>query len=332
MDRCCHVASPAGHRSAAVAAESNAEDREDRLPGRRSVCPERMRKPLRPARAMSWRRTIQLGRLAGCRSSIATSSPSGCSSRSPPPARRPRAPPIARSRSRARGCMCGATPRRAHLPRCCCSMATASWSPTTTAPPRGSRRPGVALAVTDYRGYGQSTGASTLRALISDARLVADAIRPRLVMRRSLGGVAAHELYAPPTAGLAGVVLESGLFDLGALVEAHATTSVDGAGPYTPPRAVSRDWAPMAPDQCDTGSPSRCVEDRRRHQRVVERARLDVEPGARAERDAGDVAGLAVDVAAHRAVDVLECGVHRGATPQPRRVGLGPASSPAWAR
>jgi alpha-beta hydrolase superfamily lysophospholipase len=77
---------------------------------------------------------------------------------------------------------------------------------------------GVALAVMDYRGYGQSTGAPTLRTLISDARQVADAVRPRLVMGRSLGGVAAHELYARPTEGLAGVILESALFDLGNLV------------------------------------------------------------------------------------------------------------------
>lgn len=79
-------------------------------------------------------------------------------------------------------------------------------------------RAGVALAVMDYRGYGQSTGTSTLRTVVSDARHVADAVQPHLVMGRSLGGVAAHELYARPTAGLAGVVLESALFDLAALV------------------------------------------------------------------------------------------------------------------
>lgn len=77
---------------------------------------------------------------------------------------------------------------------------------------------GVALAVMDYRGYGESTGTPTLRSLISDARAVADAIRPGVVMGRSLGGVAAHELYARPTAGMAGVVLESALFDLGNLI------------------------------------------------------------------------------------------------------------------
>lgn len=79
-------------------------------------------------------------------------------------------------------------------------------------------RAGVALAVMDYRGYGRSTGAPTLRTLISDARSVADVVRPRVVMGRSLGGVAAHELYARPTAGMAGVILESSLFDLGNLI------------------------------------------------------------------------------------------------------------------
>jgi len=79
-------------------------------------------------------------------------------------------------------------------------------------------RAGVALAVMDYRGYGQSTGTPTLRTVIADARRVADAVRPRVVMGRSLGGVAAHELHARPTAGMAGVILESALFDLHGLI------------------------------------------------------------------------------------------------------------------
>jgi uncharacterized protein len=79
-------------------------------------------------------------------------------------------------------------------------------------------RAGVALAVMDYRGYGRSSGTPTLRTLISDARSVAAAIRPRVVIGRSLGGVAAHELYARPIAGMAGVILESSFFDLGNLI------------------------------------------------------------------------------------------------------------------
>ena len=79
-------------------------------------------------------------------------------------------------------------------------------------------RVGVGLAVMDYRGYGRSTGLPSLRTVVSDARVVAEGVRPQLVMGRSLGGMAAHELYARPVAGLEGVVLESALFDLAALV------------------------------------------------------------------------------------------------------------------
>lgn len=79
-------------------------------------------------------------------------------------------------------------------------------------------RAGVALAVVDYRGYGRSTGSPTLRRVVGDARAVAEAVRPRVVMGRSLGGLAAHELYARPVAGMAGVILESALFDLRALI------------------------------------------------------------------------------------------------------------------
>lgn len=79
-------------------------------------------------------------------------------------------------------------------------------------------RAGVALAVMDYRGYGSSTGAPTLRTVISDARAVAEAIQPRVVMGRSLGGLAAHELYARPVDSMAGVILESALFDLRSLI------------------------------------------------------------------------------------------------------------------
>jgi alpha-beta hydrolase superfamily lysophospholipase len=86
-----------------------------------------------------------------------------------------------------------------------------------TAAPRFARA-GVSLAVVDYRGYGQSTGAASLRTLIGDARPVAEALQPRFVMGRSLGGLAAHELYARPPTGLQAVILESALFDLRGLV------------------------------------------------------------------------------------------------------------------
>lgn len=111
-------------------------------------------------------------------------------------------------------------------------------------------RAGVALAVVDYRGYGRSEGTSTLRTVISDARVVAEAIQPRVVMGRSLGGVAAHELYARPTQGLAGVILESALFDLGALVrrrglEPPRTFSAEERATFEPAGKLGRGRLPL---------------------------------------------------------------------------------------
>jgi alpha-beta hydrolase superfamily lysophospholipase len=100
-------------------------------------------------------------------------------------------------------------------------------------------RAGAALAVMDYRGYGRSTGAATLRTLSSDARRVAERVKPRIVMGRSLGGLAAHELYARPIAGMTGVVLESALFDLAGLIRRRglvppATFSADERATFEP--------------------------------------------------------------------------------------------------
>ena len=88
-------------------------------------------------------------------------------------------------------------------------------------------RAGAALAVMDYRGYGASTGTPTLRNLVADARRVADAVQPQIVMGRSLGGVAAHELYARPVPSMAGVVLESAMFDLAALIRRRGLVPPD---------------------------------------------------------------------------------------------------------
>jgi alpha-beta hydrolase superfamily lysophospholipase len=82
---------------------------------------------------------------------------------------------------------------------------------------------GGALAVADYRGYGASDGQPTLRSVVADARAIAVAVAaarpgPLVVMGRSLGGAAAHELYARPIAAMVGVVLESAFFDLAGLV------------------------------------------------------------------------------------------------------------------
>ena len=82
-------------------------------------------------------------------------------------------------------------------------------------------RIGAALAVVDYRGYGRSDGVPTLRTLIEDARPVAAAVlgdAPIVVMGRSIGGAAAHELYARPPDRVVAVVLESSFFNLGNLI------------------------------------------------------------------------------------------------------------------
>jgi hypothetical protein len=86
---------------------------------------------------------------------------------------------------------------------------------------------GVALAVADFRGYGQSEGTPTLRTVISDARPIAEAVRstpPLVVMGRSLGGAAAHELYARPIEGMVGVILESAFYDLQGLISRRGLT------------------------------------------------------------------------------------------------------------
>jgi hypothetical protein len=82
---------------------------------------------------------------------------------------------------------------------------------------------GAALVVADFRGYGQSHGTPTLRAVIADAQPIAEAVAaqapgPLVVMGRSLGGAVAHELYARPIERMVGVVLESAFSDVSALV------------------------------------------------------------------------------------------------------------------
>ena len=93
-------------------------------------------------------------------------------------------------------------------------------------------RAGVSLVVADYRGYGASTGTPSLRHLIEDARVVADAVQPAVVLGRSLGGAAAHELFARPVASMRAVVLESAFCDLGALIRRRG---------LAPPRAFTPD-------------------------------------------------------------------------------------------
>lgn len=92
-------------------------------------------------------------------------------------------------------------------------------------------RAGASLAVVDYRGYGASTGAPTLRRTIADAPLVLAAVSDWLaahageagpaalvVMGRSLGSACAAELYGTRPPSVAGFILESGSSDLAGLV------------------------------------------------------------------------------------------------------------------
>lgn len=79
---------------------------------------------------------------------------------------------------------------------------------------------GLNLAVSDYRGYGQSTGEPAYTAMMADAHPVKAAIlaaldalgwqRGRYLMGRSLGALSALELAATDPAGFRGLIMESG--------------------------------------------------------------------------------------------------------------------------
>jgi fermentation-respiration switch protein FrsA (DUF1100 family) len=88
---------------------------------------------------------------------------------------------------------------------------------------------GANLAIVDYRGYGLSTGTPSLRHALRDAPLVArDLVRGGatrlIVMGRSLGSASAAELYARPADAIVGFIWESGLVDLGKLVQRRGLT------------------------------------------------------------------------------------------------------------
>jgi hypothetical protein len=110
---------------------------------------------------------------------------------------------------------------------------------------------GVALAVAEFRGYGQSEGTPTLRAIVEDARAVAAALEgPVIAMGRSLGGIAVHGLYARPTPGMIGVVLESALSDLRGLIrrrglEPPARFSDDDIAAFDPATKLARGRLPL---------------------------------------------------------------------------------------
>lgn len=112
---------------------------------------------------------------------------------------------------------------------------------------------GAALAVAEFRGYGQATGAPTLRLAIDDAAAIAEAVPgdgPLIVMGRSLGGAAAHALYAQPVARMAGVILESAFSDLAGLIARRglappATFREDELATFDPLRKIARGTLPL---------------------------------------------------------------------------------------
>jgi alpha-beta hydrolase superfamily lysophospholipase len=111
---------------------------------------------------------------------------------------------------------------------------------------------GAALAVAEFRGYGLSDGEPTLRALIGDAHPIAGAVpgASLIVMGRSLGGAAAHELFARPTDRMAGVILESAFFDLGNLIRRRglappAAFTPDELETFDPATKIARGRLPL---------------------------------------------------------------------------------------
>jgi pimeloyl-ACP methyl ester carboxylesterase len=81
-------------------------------------------------------------------------------------------------------------------------------------------RIGLNLVVSDYRGYGQSTGSPAYTAMMADAHVVKAAVfaeldgvgwqRGRYLMGRSLGALSALELAATDADGFRGLIMESG--------------------------------------------------------------------------------------------------------------------------
>lgn len=116
-------------------------------------------------------------------------------------------------------------------------------------------RLGCELVVVDYRGYGRSTGSPTLRTLLADAHEVAAAALagsplPLMVMGRSLGSLAAGELYAQPPARLLGVIYESGLSSLTELVRRRGLRPPGAFTPeeleaFEPLRKLARGTLPL---------------------------------------------------------------------------------------
>ena len=93
------------------------------------------------------------------------------------------------------------------------------WAPACVAA-------GFDVVLAEYRGYGGSTGRPTLRALLDDALAVADAIGGRpYVYGRSVGSLPAAHVAAHRD--VAGLILESGIADLGQRLKRYAGDAYD---------------------------------------------------------------------------------------------------------
>ena len=113
------------------------------------------------------------------------------------------------------------------------------------------------LAVVDFRGYGQSTGIPSLRAIVDDAAAVVRAVvahdggRPIVVMGRSLGSLCAAEIAGTADAHVAahvdGIIIESGIARLAGLIERRGlpVPAVISGSRYDPLPKVKRNRRPL---------------------------------------------------------------------------------------
>jgi len=104
---------------------------------------------------------------------------------------------------------------------------------------------GMNFLAVDYRGYGRSTGSTTVTSMLGDSHIILDTVKewlsaaehtgPLLIMGRSLGSAAALELASTHSDEIAGLIIESGfsttlplLMTLGVDVAGLGITENDG--------------------------------------------------------------------------------------------------------
>ena len=104
---------------------------------------------------------------------------------------------------------------------------------------------GMNFLAVDYRGYGRSTGNTTVTSMLGDSHIILDTVKewlsaaehtgPLIIMGRSLGSAAALELASTHSDEIAGMIIESGfsttlplLMTLGVDVAGLGITENDG--------------------------------------------------------------------------------------------------------